>query len=675
MTEEKVSKSRKSKKEEKFITSFPEPIIPQDVSSAVTLTDLLKKSLGVVDGPYEKAKTVFVSKQGGYATLNNVDERGTRRLSDSEQRDISVLDPYISAIISTRVAQTGPLGRLSESRYDKGCRIIDKDAPKREEFKNKDDFKAAQDSRKKQAEMLMDWILNCGTTDKEIVDYVFREADKDFKVCRLHQFIAAQTRNLLTFGRCATHVIRDREGNPILFRPVPVEEIFRVKQGKDISIDYCEDTTEASKETMKEYNELEPEDRPKLWVQRRENHIVAAFDETELFVWNYQDQSLADLNGYPLSPIEQAIFMVFIHQQTLQYMRNAFTKGLASKGMLVLKSTNDTSTLSQEDVDQFRNEFHNFVTRNDNSASIPVIGGSIDAQWVPLSATPRDQEFLQIEESVIRAICSAFQIAPQELLQSNIGSASGGQGGLSEGGKETELISSQERGLRIILNVIFDGLNEILSDNFPSLSKNFQLVYTGIGGDTKEALIQQSVTELQTTATMDTLWGVSEKTDSFPFGGNVPLASAFWAGPARMMKMSEIRFHFFGEQDALENQDLDFFVDPNINQMYLQAKTMTADMQKKQNVMQMRAQEQQLEQGEMQMQQADMQTQQQAAASSPTEESPQGVAQSDQQGSSSQQPAAPEKKPSAKEEYKNRMQKSMKSYFRDWLDANQEEEG
>jgi hypothetical protein len=140
-----------------------------------------------------------------------------------------------------------------------------------------------------------------------------------------------------------------------------------------------------------------------------------------------------------------------------------------------------------------------------------------------------------------------------------------------------------------------------------------------------------------------------------------------------MMKMSEIRFHFFGEQDALENQDLDFFVDPNINQMYLQAKTMTADMQKKQNVMQMRAQEQQLEQGEMQMQQADMQTQQQAAASSPTEESPQGVAQSDQQGSSSQQPAAPEKKPSAKEEYKNRMQKSMKSYFRDWLDANQEE--
>ena len=673
MTEEiqnKPKKLRKSKKSEtKIVTSFDNsaPYVPEDLSSAVTLTNMMKKSLGVVEGPYEKEKTVFVSRQSGSSTVHSVDERGARRLSDNEQRDISILDPYISAIISTRVAQTIPLGRLSESRFDKGCRIIDKNPPKKEDFEDKKQFKAAQNVRKKQAEMLMEWVLNCGTTDKEIVDYVFKDSNRDFKVCRLHQFIAAQTRNLLTFGRCGTHVMRDRAGNPIMFRPVPIEEFFRVKQSLDISISYNEDVQEQSIEDAKAYNLMDKDERPTVWVQRKIQNIVAVYDETELKVWNYQDQALAELNGYPLSPIEQAVFMIYIHQQTLQYMRNAFTKGMAAKGMLVLSSTNETSSLSQEDVDQFRNEFHNFVTRNDNSATVPVIGGSITAQWVQLSATPNDMQFLELEEHVIRAICSAFQIAPQELLQSSIGQTA--QGGISDGGKETELIASQERGLRVLLDVIFDGLNEILSDNFPSLSKNFELVHTGIGSDTKDAITQQSIAELQTTATMGSLWGMSEKPDSFAFGSDVPLAAAFWAGPGRMMKLSEIRYYFFGEEDALKKPEFDFFIDPTINQSYLQAKTMPPDLQKQSNVMQIQAQADQIQQQKAEgEQQAQME---QKAAEQGQQQSP--VAQNEQAAQDSGQ-----KPVSAKQDYANRMkqvgmQKSMRSYFKDWIDVNTED--
>ena len=674
MTEEKLNKPKKTKKQEsKIVTSFDSnaAYIPEELSSAVALTEMMKKSLGVIDGPYEKEKTVFISKQAGGNTIHNTDEKSARRLSDNEQRDISILDPYISSIISTRVAQTIPLGRLSESRFDKGCRIIDTNPPKKENFPDKKQFKAAQDVRKKQAEMLMDWVLNCGTTDPEIIDYVFKESNRDFKICRLHQFIACQTRNLLTFGRSGTHVMRDRAGSPIMFRPIPIEEIFRMKQGKNINISYNEDIQENSLADAKAYNLMDEEERPTVWVQRKLNQDVAYYDETEIKVWNYQDQALAELNGYPLSPIEQAICMVYMHQQTLQYMRNAFCKGMAQKGMLVLSST-DGSTLSQEDTDQVRNEFHNFVTRNDNSATVPVMGGNITANWVQLSATPNDMQFLELEESIIRAICSAFQIAPQELLQSNIGGQSA-QGGMSEGGKETELIASQERGLRVLLDVIFDGLNEILSDNFPSLSKNFQLVHTGIGSDTKDAVTQQNIAELQTTATMGSLWGMSEKPDSFAFGSDVPLAPAFWNGPGKMMKMSEIRHYFFGEEEALKNPAYDFFLDPTINQSYIQARTMPPDLQKQSNVMQIQAQADQMQQ---QKEAGEQQASMQQKAIEQGQQNPQPPAA--QEGSSPETaPAQGQPTVSAKDEYKSRMkstgmQKSMKSYFKEWIEANQE---
>jgi hypothetical protein len=355
--------------------------------------------------------------------------------------------------------------------------------------------------------------------------------------------------------------------------------------------------------------------------------------------------------------------MIYIHQQTLQYMKNAFVKGLASKGMIIIESTSETNKFSQQDVERFREEFHNFASRNDNSATTPVIAGHIKANFVPLSATPEDMQFLQIEDHVIRALCASFQIAPQELLQSTLGTVA--QGGLNNSGKESEIVASQERGLRILLDVMFDGVNEIISVNFPSFKKNFALSYCGIGSDTKESVLQQAAAELQTTATMSSLWAMSEKTDSFPWGGNVPLSPAFWSGPARCMTFGELREHFFGEENASKKPEYQFLIDPALNQMYQQLKITPIEQQAEMSQMQIEGQKQQIMAQEQQAQNPQQQEGQPAEA-----QAPQGQEQQPQEGQE-QQPAGQQEQ-SLKDIYQNStMKKSIGSYFKIWTDTHE----
>lgn len=667
MTTNQDSKSplKKSKKKTAITTAFaPAATYGDSLTSMAGLNlyeneamhslvvDNLKKSLNVQGSKQpEKAKTVFISKTASTAASGSLESKGNRRLTDQELRDLSILDPYISSIISTRVAQSIPMGRPSESKFSKGARMLEIEPLRAQDFPNIEEFKTKTDIRRNQTAMLMDWMLHCGSSDEEQLESIFKDADKTFKHCKLHSYIACQVRNLLTFGRCATHVIRDVSGNPILFRPVPVESIYRVREGESVYLSNTESTTQASKDDVEEYNALPSRERPLAFVQRLDNRDDAFFTDDELLVWNYQDQALTDLNGYNLAPTELAMFMVFIHQQTLQYMRNTFVKGMASKGMIVLESTSESSTLSAEDLEDFRQQFHNFVSRNDNSAAVPVIGGAIRAQFIPLNATPKDMEFLQTEDHIVRAICSAFQIAPTELLQATIGEGGGG-GSLSRAGKETELISSQERGLRILLDVIFDGLNDIMGMNFPELKKLYRFEYTGIGNDTKESVIQQNISELQTTATMSTLWASSERTDPFPFGGDVPLAAAFWSGPARFMFFGEIREHFFGDKGASKKPEYQFLTDPALHQAYMQLKTNPIEQQAQDTQVQSQMAQVQLQQTEQQAQQPPEQPQ--AAAPASQEE----------------QAQEPQQK-SLKDQYREKMTKSMQSYFKEWIDLHE----
>lgn len=600
---------------------------------------------------YDKSKIAFNATSYS-GQIDNVEVKGWQRLSEGEERQIAQVDPYISAIISTRCSQGSICGRPSNSKFDKGSRIKEKKPLRQDAFDTIEQFEAERGRRQREMDAIMRWVLKCGTDNKDIINAAFAGEDKTFKFCSLPEFVAAQIRNLLTFGRCASQVFRNEDGVPVMFRPAPVETIFNVIDGKEINLANSEETAEQSKEDALAYNAMNPDQRPKAYVQRIDGRNVNDWTEDDMKIWYFQKQALFDLNGYPLSPIELAIYMVFIHQNTLGYLRNQFIKGLATKGILCIESTDPAAQLADEDVEQLRRDFHNFATRTDNSAAVPVISGPVKVNYVPLSTAPKDMEFLQIEEHVVRALCSSFQVSPQEM---GYGHLSIGQGGINQANKQEEIVRGEERGLRMILDTIFDGLNEIVYENFPEAKDKYELIYVGVGEDTRDAVVARQQQELQTTATMSSLWSDSEKTDTIPFCGNVPLSPLFHANIVPKMKYSEYREYFCGEEGALKNPAYDFLMDPGLNEAYQALKVQPLEMQQAGAALQLEGEKVQIEQAEAQAGQP--------AGQPGQEPAPQG------QPAEQTEPAAK----SLADDYRerSRLAKSVGTYLGAWVDAHQ----
>lgn len=624
-----------------------------------------------VEGKYGKSKIVFGSRYNK-STTDNIDTKGYQRLQDSELRQLSQVDPYISAIIATRVGQGAACGTLSESKFKKGMRVNDLDPLDQDAFDTDEDYETASEARTEQLNRVEQWVLNCGTTDQGILNYTFNGLDRTFKYCSLRQFLEAQIRNLMTFGRCATQILRNDDGLPVLFRPVPVETIAPVIDGENTGLARRKETAEESIEDLMDYNALPYEERPKAWAQRIDGQQANFFTEDDMHVWDYQKQALFDLNGYPLSPIEQAVFMVFVHQQTLNYLRNQFVKGMATKGVIVLKSTNENIQISDADIEDFKQQFHNFVTRTDNSAVTPVIGGPVELQWQPLSQTPKDMEFLQVEEHIIRALCSAFQISPQEMGYGNLSLP---QGGLTQGNKQEEIIKGEERGLRNLLDIIFEGVNEIMFENFPEARKKFKISYVGVGEDTRDAVVARNQQELNTTATMQSLWSDSEKAEQITLGAMMPLANAYHANILKYCFFWEIREKYFGEERAKENPAYWFIIDPNLNTAYQALKVQPMPKQQEGADLQLETGKQQLEMGAMQMQQPPPGAQPAGSAGVPTQggDPAQGGGNPSENGQQAQDGGGQPMKQSLKDRYKTghvlakSQRQELSSYFQEWV--------
>lgn len=687
----KTKKSKASGKPVKFIsTDLPEQE-NEEPTNTYEVADRIRSGMTSMQKNYEnlaksvrpitvreeyvkekdRNKIVF-SARSYEKQLGGVDKKPWRRLSDTELKELSQLDPYISAIISTRSNQGQVIGRRSESKFDKGTRIMDNYPLSLDEFNNRSEFTKAQASRERHKKTLLDWVLTCGTRDEEILDSAYYNSpDKTFKKCSFSEFLSAQLRNLLTFGRCGTQVFRDENGLPQFFRPIPIETIEPVIEGEEVHIGTGEETTIQSIKDVEEYNKIQEEFRPKAYVQKVDGRNVNFFTEEQLKVTYFQKQALFDLRGYPLSPIELAMYMVFIHQNTLGYMRNQFVKGLGTKGVLALEADDASAELSKEDLDELRREFHNFLNRTDNSATLPVISGPVRVNYIPLTSVPRDMEFLQIEEHVIRSLCASMQTSPQEM---GYGHLSINQGGLTQQNKQDEIIQGEERGLRTILDVIFDTVNEIVFECFDDLEDKFNVSYTGVGEDTKDAVISRGTQELQTTATMNSLWKDSEKADNIPYGGDVPLSTAFHQNVVRYMKMGQFLEMYFGEKDASKNPLYDFFIDPTLDQAYMQRVVMTDDMQREQGELQLAEQKTQLEQMSIETMAEEQQMGMNDAAQA-------GMAGQDPEGPGPHEPPEPysqehpgdlSQSQTLEEAFmeRQRLRKSAASYFSEWVKNN-----
>ena len=692
-----TKKTPKKKKASVKFVSDPSPAEDTQISNGMGLSDVtdnLRKSMNNSDRNHDtlvksvkpitvredyiknndKSKVVFSVKSYGQQ-LDGVESKPWKRISDVEQKELAQVDPYISAIVSTRSNQGQIVGRRSESKFDKGTRIMDNYPLSMDNYNDQDRFNKAQETRERQKKEILDWVLACGTKDEEIIDSAyFGATDKLFRTCSFSEYVSAQIRNLLTFGRAGTQVFRDEDGLPLMFRPVPIETILPVCEQHDVHLGTGDETVDQSLEEVKEFNKINEDMRPAAYVQKVDGRNVNFLTDDQLKITYFQKQALFDLRGYPLSPIEQAIYMVFIHQNTLGYMRNQFVKGLGTKGILALEANDPSAELSKEDLDELRREFHNFLNRTDNSATTPVIAGPVKVEYIPLTTSPRDMEFLQIEEHVIRSLCASMQTSPQEMGYGHLGIS---EGGLTQSNKQDEIIQGEERGLRTLLDCIFDTVNEIVFDFFDDAEDKFTVGYTGIGEDTRDAVIERGTQELATTATMNSLWADSEKSDNIPLGGDVPLSAAFHQNVVRYMKMGDFMESFFGFEGTAKNPLYDFFIDPALDQAYQQRVMMSDEMNREGGEIQLETQKAQLEEMSVQVQ---MEEAQMGMQGQPGQEGgmppDQGQEAAPQEGAPPEQGApAPgdgeELQQSLADAYmeKDKLNKSMTCYFKEWIRA------
>jgi hypothetical protein len=572
-----------------------------------------------IEEQIEKSKVVFGLSSQRYEIDNVHQKTGNGRLMDKELRDIAQYDAIISLIVTTRANQCMTFGTKSRSKYDRGFIL-------RERLPVQDDPSIPADKkgeeclyRTQMAETVSRWILNCGTTNQEVVDHVFHQSDTIFRYCTLSEYLAAQVRNLLIFGRCATQIVRNKEGVPLMFRPIPVETLLRVIDGRKLAplSRSDKDVPEPAVDDIEEYNALPEGQRPVAYVQRVKGKTVSFFTEQDVMVTYLQKQAYEGLDGYPLSPIELGYFSILMHFHAQMYLQNSFQKGLGSKGFIVIK-TPEGGVVSKADVENFRKMFSNYVARNDNSATIPVISGPVEVKFEQLNATAKDLEFNNLYARVLQILCASFQISPHEI---GFGALDpGDRSSVSDQMKQEQIVQGEERGLRQLLEMTFSTLFNVIGEAFPDVKKTFYLDAIGLGQNTKEGDLQLYQEELQTNGTFAKIWADSERSEAFPFGGHVPTSPIFHASVAKYMKFGEMREHFFLEKGASKNPAYDFIIDPALDQTYQSLKNQMPQMQAQQQALQLQSQQQQMQMADEQMKQqsqaAEQQSQQQEAQQS-----------------------------------------------------------
>jgi phage portal protein BeeE len=259
--------------------------------------------------------------------------------------------------------------------------------------------------------------------------------------------------------------------------------------------------------------------------------------------------------GYCYSPLELAIVNITNHLSVENYNSNFFTHGYAARGILHLKGT-----VTQAQLTSFRRQFYNTISGAQNAWRTPIIGGLDEVQWVPMSGSAKEMEYLNYNNHLMRSLCTQFQIDPIELgldyLVSN-GTRSGGQ---QQANNEYKINYSRERGLIPILMMFEDMINcSVLPALDHELAAKFEFKFTGYDEDSPQTQVAQLQAEMTVHSTMNDLLRAAGKETMKHVVGDLPLNQTFWMLVEKNMTKAEIRRDFFGDKKAMDKRELAYF--------------------------------------------------------------------------------------------------------------------
>src|SRR5690606_34634472 len=128
-----------------------------------------------------------------------------------------------------------------------------------------------------------------------------------------------------------------------------------------------------------------------------------------------------------------------------------------------------------------------------------------DVQWVALSGSAKEMEYLNYNNHIMRAICSQFAIDPVELGLDYLVSANG-RAPSQQANNEYKINYSRERGLYPLLMMFEDFFNaDILPVIDKSLADKYEFKFVGYTDETPQTNIALLQAEMSVYSTMNDL--------------------------------------------------------------------------------------------------------------------------------------------------------------------------
>lgn len=502
------------------------------------------------------------------------------RITNRTLKEVSLRDWLISSIIQCRVDTAARFSRPEHRRHEMGFR-----------FMKRDQHADYSDKERDEIAMLEDFVYHCGR----------REGVPTEDKILFGEFLKLTIRDALTFGHVTVEKVKTRAGGLHRFRPRPAESIYLIN--KRLPKATVQRDTKVTKElygpqsdndpaTVQEVNT--PEHEFEKYVQvSYDNRPLATFGDEDLIFKLFNPQNFIDSRGYCFSPLELAIITVRSHLDVENYNINFFTHGYASKGILHLKGT-----VTNQQLANFRRSFYNSITGQQNAWRTPIVAGLDEVQWVPISASAKEMEYINFNNHLMRILCTQFQIDPMELGLDYLVS-SNGRSNIQAASSEYKVNYSRERGLLPILTFIEDMINcDVLPALDKELATKYKFCFTGYTDETPQTEIAQLQAEVSVYKSMNEVLRQTQKGPIPHKIADLPLSAAFWALVEKNYTRGEIREMFLDDKGATERKELQYIPgDPSFMawQQFL-ASLENVKEQKKQQADQQTAEQQQAQQ-------------------------------------------------------------------------------
>jgi len=490
-------------------------------------------------------------------------------------------DDLVNQILQARSNMISSFGRPRTSRFDIGFEF-------QQITENKDKTKEQHEADLKEVEKLKEVIWNCG----------YKGLDEGWSP-NLSQTLKMITRDGLAYGRIAIEFIYTKDPTTGVdrlhsFRAVDAATIYKIVPSQKHDTTRRQQAIELLQQIQNKKFDTKSYERDEYkWVQVAGGKPIQVFSDKELVVYTLYPTTNIEYNGYPLTPIDQALNAIATHINITIHNKMYFENGRASRGMLVIQSDD----VGEAELQKMQLQFHQSINSVGNSWRMPVFGvGTEDSiSWQSIDNSGRDKEFQFLSDDTARVILGAFQISPEELPgYAHLSKGSSSQT-LSESSNEYQITTARDVGLRPLLYDIQDLFNTHIIPKFnEDLSKTHQFVLAGLEDDDPEKESTRLQQDMAVHMTYDDVLTAVEKDKlGAELGGDFPLNQTWQQAIAPYLTVGTIMENFFGVKDASKDPRYNYIRDPFWLQ-YQQLVLQKAQLAMQQQMMQMQQAQQAL---------------------------------------------------------------------------------